>query len=319
MRKSYLSWGALFACNLMWSLQFTCIKLVQDQVGPFSTVFIPMLLATLFMIPFVYKNVRANKQRKLGDLKVFIMLALLGQFPAQVLMTLGTQQSTASNAAIISLTLPIVSVLLAVALLSEKMNRLRWASFIIAILGVGLCSLKDFFSINFTTQFLIGNALIFSGIVGSGFYNTICKKISGDYTEIEMLFYTYIFMVLLLAPLVCHYEPDSLKYIAAFTTNTWIGLTLLTVFHNFLSMILFFKALKNLEAIQVALSNFLIAFFALPIAVIWLHEKLSMMSIVGGLLVLISTLCITVWEYKQNIATQLLGNSFKVNSTVKNV
>jgi drug/metabolite transporter (DMT)-like permease len=271
-----------------------------------------MLLATLFMIPFVYKDARANKKRKLSDLKIFVMLALLGQFPAQVLMTIGTQQSTASNAAIISLTLPIVSVLLAVALLSEKMNRLRWASFIIAIIGVALCSLKDLLSINFSMQFLIGNALIFSGIVGSGFYNTICKKISGDYTEIEMLFYTYIFMVLLLAPMVWHYEPDSLKYISAFTTNTWIGLTLLTVFHNFLSMILFFKALKNLEAIQVALSNFLITFFALPIAAIWLNEKLSIMSVIGGLLVLISTLSITVWEYKQTIAAELATNNNKL-------
>ena len=58
MVKAYFSWGSLFACNLMWSLQFTCIKLVQDQVGAFSTVFIPMLLATLFMIPFVYKDVK---------------------------------------------------------------------------------------------------------------------------------------------------------------------------------------------------------------------------------------------------------------------
>src|SRR5918996_1925678 len=124
IQKNYYSWFALFGCNLMWSLQFTCIKLVQDQVGAFSTVFIPMLLATIFMIPFVYKDVKANKKRKLSDLKIFAVLALLGQFPAQVLMTLGTQQSTASNAGLINLMLPIVSALLAVALLKEKMNTL---------------------------------------------------------------------------------------------------------------------------------------------------------------------------------------------------
>ena len=115
-----------------------------------------------------------------------------------------------------------------------------------------------------------------------------------------MLFYTYIFMVVLLFPFVWYYEGDILRGIPAFTTNTWIGLSLLTVFHNFLSMILFFVALKNLEAIQVALSNFLITFFGLPIAVLFLHERLNRMAIVGGLLVLISTLVITIWEYRQN-------------------
>jgi drug/metabolite transporter (DMT)-like permease len=309
MKKSYISWAALFACNLMWSLQFTCIKLVQDQIGPFSTVFIPMLLAAVFMLPFVYKDVKTNKKRKLSDLKIFVVLALLGQFPAQVLTTIGTQQSTASNAAIISLTLPVVSALLAVVLLKEKMNTLRWISFFIAIVGVVLVSLKDILSVDFSMQFLIGNALIFSGILGSGFYNTMCKKISGDYTEMEMLFYSYIFMIIFLAPLVWHYEGNVLRNVSAFTTSTWTGLSLLTVFHNFLSMILFFKALKNLEAIQVALSNFLIAFFALPIAAIWLNEELSMLAILGGLMVLVSTIIITVWEYKQTSPKKIMNNA----------
>ncbi|MGI8637323.1 MAG: hypothetical protein ACR2KZ_18165, partial [Segetibacter sp.] len=70
---------------------------------------------------------------------------------------------------------------------------------------------------------------------------------------------------------------------------------------------------------QVALSNFLIILFALPIAAIWLHEKLSMRSIIGGLLVLIGTLSITVWEYKQSSAVELVTNNKKVNSTVKNL
>lgn len=301
MMKSYVSWAALFACNLMWSLQFTCIKLIQDQVGPFNTVFIPMLLATLFMLPFVYRDAKANKKRKLGHLKIFAVLALLGQFPAQVLMTIGTQQSTASNAAIISLTLPVFSALLAVVLLREKMNRLRWISFIIAIAGVVLCSLHDILGVNFSMQYIVGNALILSGVLGSGLYNTLCKKIAEDYTEMEMLFYTYIFMVVLLFPFVWHGEREVFRHIPAFTFNTWTGLILLTVFHNFLSMILFFKALKNLEAIQVALSNFLIAFFALPIAVIWLHEKLNLLSVIGGLLVLVSTIVITIREYRQSV------------------
>jgi len=127
------------------------------------------------------------------------------------------------------------------------------------------------------------------------------------YTEIEMLFYSYIFMVIFLLPFVLYTERDTFKNISVFTTNTWTGLVLLTVFHNFLSMILFFTALKKLDAIQVALSNFLITFLGLPIAAIWLHEKLSVVSIGGGALILISTLAITVWEYRQVAAEKRLN------------
>lgn len=120
MNKTTSAWILLLLCNLMWALQFTCIKLVQDQVGAFSTVFLPMSMATIFLVPFVYKDVRANQKRKLSDLKIFVLLAVVGQFPAQVLTTFGTQQSTASNAAIIILSLPILSAVLAYVILDRK-------------------------------------------------------------------------------------------------------------------------------------------------------------------------------------------------------
>jgi drug/metabolite transporter (DMT)-like permease len=77
-------------------------------------------------------------------------------------------------------------------------------------------------------------------------------------------------------------------------------MVLLTLFHNFLSMILFFKALKVLDAIQVALSNYLITFLGLPVAAIWLGETLNNQAIIGGILVLVSTLIITIVDYKLN-------------------
>ncbi|MBS1744665.1 MAG: DMT family transporter [Bacteroidetes bacterium] len=299
MNKRILSWTALLACNFMWSLQFLCIKLVQNQVGALCTVFIPVLIATIFMTPFVLKDMKAQK-KSWKHLRIFALLAIVGQFPAQILMTYGTQFSTASNAGIISLTLPIVSAILAMIFLKEKMTLGRWLCFAIAIIGVIFCSLKDIHNINAGWNFMLGNLLIFSGVAGSAFYNTICKKIANDFTEMEMLFYTYIFLLAILLPLVIFYEGDILTRIPKFSSQTWTGLTLLTVFHNFLSMILFFTALKKLEAIQVALSNFLITFFALPIAAIFLKEKLSGIAIVGGVLVLVSTLLITIIEYKKN-------------------
>ena len=287
----------LFACNLMWSLQFTCIKLTQDQVGPYFTVWAPMLLATLLLAPFAVREFKKGG-KKLKDVLIFIQLAMLGVFPAQVLMTWGTQYSLASNAAILSLCLPVITAVFAFLLLKEKMNKIRWLSFIIAIIGVILCSTGDIKQINFGSKYAVGNILIFLAIVGNAYYNTGIKKIADRYTEIEMVFFTYIVMVVLLTPLVLYYEHDIFARIPSFTRQTWTGMTLLTLFHNFLSMILFFKALKSLDAMQVALSNYLIAFFGLPIAAIWLGETLNSMAIAGGILVLISTIIITVIDHR---------------------
>jgi drug/metabolite transporter (DMT)-like permease len=136
--------------------------------------------------------------------------------------------------------------------------------------------------------------------VGNAYYNVGIKKIAENYSEMELVFFTYVVMVVLLTPLVLYYEPDTFTRIPSFTSQTWIGMSLLTFFHNFLSMILFFKALKILDATQVALSNYLITFLGLPIAAIWLGEKLNMSAVVGGVLVLLSTLIITIVDYRMS-------------------
>jgi drug/metabolite transporter (DMT)-like permease len=313
MRRIIISWVLLFACNLMWSLQFTCIKLTQDQVGPYFTVWAPMLIAVLLLAPFVLRDYK-KEGKKFKDVIIFGQIALLGAFPAQVLMTWGTQYSLASNSAVLTLCLPVITALFAFLLLKEKMNRIRWLSFIIAITGVILISTGDIKQLNFSSKYAIGNLLIFLAIVGNSYYNVGCKKISARYSEIEMVFYTYVVIVLLLTPLVLYYERDIFDRIPDFTLQTWTGMTLLTVFHNFLSMVLFFKALKILDAMQIALSNYLITFFGLPIAAIWLGETLRSQAIAGGILVLASTLMITIADYKMN---QVAAVKLKVKKSLE--
>jgi drug/metabolite transporter (DMT)-like permease len=57
---------------------------------------------------------------------------------------------------------------------------------------------------------------------------------------------------------------------------------------------LFFKVLRYLDATQVALSNYLITFMGLPIAAFVLGETLKTQAIIGGVLVLASTLILTI-------------------------
>jgi drug/metabolite transporter (DMT)-like permease len=285
----------------MWALQFTCIKLVQDQVGSLFTVWGPMTLATVMLYPLVKLEAKSGepKDKRSSDILIFLLLAVVGVFPGQVLITWGTRVSLASNAALLMLTLPVSTAFLAFLFLHEKMTPIRWVSFGLAIIGVVMCSDIDFRTLNFGKGYLYGNVLIFLGTLGSAFYNSYGKKILERYSPTEMLFFTYLAMFVVMTPLTLAQEPRVFANIPHFTVQTWIGLALLTFFHNYLSMVLFLKALKQLDAIQAALSNYLITFFGIPIAAIWLKEKLTSLAIIGGVLILGSTLMITVWENRQ--------------------
>ena len=285
----------------MWALQFTCIKLVQDQVGSLFTVWGPMTLATIMLYPLIRLEAKGAKKtdRRSSDILIFLLLAVVGVFPGQVLITWGTRMSLASNAALLMLTLPVSTAFLAFLFLHEKMTPIRWLSFGLAIIGVVMCSDIDFRTLNFGKGYLYGNVLIFLGTLGSAFYNSYGKKILERYSPTEMLFFTYLAMFVIMTPLTVAQEPGVFANIPHLSLRTWIGLVLLTFFHNYLSMVLFLKALKQLDAIQAALSNYLITFFGIPIAAIWLKEKLTSLAIIGGALILGSTLLITVWENRR--------------------
>jgi drug/metabolite transporter (DMT)-like permease len=286
----------------MWALQFTCVKLVQDQVGSLFTVWGPMTLSTVMLYPLVRaerRHGRGPDRRRWQDVFAYFLMAAVAVFPAQVLVTWGTRMSLASNAALIALSAPISMAIMAVLILGERMSAGRWISFGLAILGVLLCSISDLRHIDFGKGYWAGNLLIFLGTTGSGFYNTYGKKMMERYTPMEMLFYTYLAMFVIMTPLTLAREPDVFRRIPHFTTQTWVGLILLTFFHNFLSMVLFLKALKKLDAIQAALSIYLVTFFGVPIAALWLGERLTLAAIAGGILVLASTLLIMFWEQKR--------------------
>ncbi len=299
-----ISWVLLFSCNLMWALQFTCIKLVQDQAGPLFTVWFPTAISLAVLYPFV----RAERKRNRGTTPlgagkkrpnlflIYLVLCLLGVIPGQLFMTWGTRLTLASNAALLTLTLPVTTAIFAVIFLKEKMTRVRWLSFALALFGVALCSGLDVHSVRFDRTQLLGNLLVFGAILGSSFYNSYGKAALEWHSPMEMLFWTYVGLTALMTPFVVTLERQSFHNLPHFTLTTWAGLTMLMLFHTTLSMILFLKALKSIDAIQAALSNYLIAFFGVPIAAIWLHERITLVEALGGALVLSSTLIITLLE-----------------------
>jgi drug/metabolite transporter (DMT)-like permease len=297
-------WLLLLLCNLIWASQFVMVKLVQEQMGPVFATFFPILLATVLLIPVVRReSARAGDERKpvpRHDIFEFILIGVLGQVVAQLFITWGVRWSLASNAALLALTLPISTAIMAYFLLGERMTRVRWASFALAIVGVIECSGIDWKELNFTSvKFLLGNLMIFASVNGSAFYNAYSKKLLKRYSPLQVLLYSYYAVLAFLAPITVYVEPQGFVHLPHYSGTVWLGLAILALFQYFLSMVLFLNVLTRLDATQAAVSNYLIPFFGVVIAALVLHERPTAFMIVGGVLVLASTLLVTVYEERQ--------------------
>jgi drug/metabolite transporter (DMT)-like permease len=297
-RNRLSDWALLLACNLIWASQFVMVKLVQEQMGPLFAVFFPMAIATLLLIPIERRERHLPVRAR--DVWRFILIGVAGQVMAQLFVTWGTRISLASNAALLSLALPVSTAVMAYFLLGERMTRVRWISFALAIGGVLACSGVDWNALNLSSaRYLPGNLMIFASVCGSAFYNAYSKKLLDRYSPLQVLTYSYYAVIALLFPITLAAEPESFARLPHFSATVWVGLVILAVFQYFLSMVIFLNVLTRLDATQAAVSNYLIPFFGVVLAALILGETLTGFMLAGGILVVVSTLLVTTYEDRQ--------------------
>jgi len=298
-------WLLLLTCNLIWGCQFMIVKIVQREMGQFFATVFPIGLSILLLIPVVRKESQRRTRTALGrmprnDLFSFVMLGLFGQVAVLLFSTWGIRLTLVSDAAVVGLSLPVTTAVMAFFVLAEKMTTLRAAGFALAIAGVLECSGINWRQLNFSNpQFLLGNSMCFVSVLGSAFYNVYGKKLLIRYSPLRIVLYSYYGAFAVLLPITLYLEPQSYRGLLHFSLLVWLGLLFLAVLRNVLALVILLDVLKRLDATVVALSNYLIPFFGVLTAAIFLHERLTKPMIVGGSLVLASTLLMTIYEGRQ--------------------
>lgn len=287
----------LVLTNLIWAGQGTAVKVLEArQWQPISVTFLPFYITTLLLVPLLvwqrYRN--PNRVRPTwNDWWRFVMAGVMGQVLAQLGMTSGIHRSLASNGAVLNLLIPVITAILASAMLHERLSRLRVTCLAIGLVGVLLMSTGDLSQAAFLRRdYLIGNLLILVGCFGSSFYNVYCKGLLERFGEVEILIFSYITASLASLPLLAWAEPFDFQLIRDLDGPGWLAFGFLAVFMYGASMLLFFYVLEHLSVTVASVSLYLVPVFGVLFAVTIVGESLQPLAIVGAAVVLASTVLI---------------------------
>lgn len=287
----------------MWATQVPVIRFIGDRLGPITVAFIPMIASTLIFLPFLWvENKKRNVRFKWrwSELKYFSLSGLIGIFIMQYAYTLGSKLTIAANAGIITLTIPVFVALLASFMLKEKLNIIRLISFVLAIAGVLMTSVSDISGADiFHGKYFIGNMIFLFACLCCAFYNTYCKLlVDKNFTELEILVYSSVIGSIASIPLIIWVEPFHFSEFIHSGSIAVTGILELSVFVYGIPALLFFYVLKRLDVTQAILGTYLLPFFIALMGIVLLNEKISFLMILGGTIIFISTLMVTVYENK---------------------
>jgi drug/metabolite transporter (DMT)-like permease len=260
-----------------------------------------MIISTIIFLPVLWiENKRRGVKMKWRwkDIKYFMLPGLIGVFLMQYLYTLGSKMTLAANAGIITLTIPVIVAIFASILLKEKLNIIRVLSFILAIGGVIMTSVSDISGANFEQGgYLYGNLIFLFACCCCGFYNTYCKLlVDKKFTEVEILVYGSIIGSIASIPLLIWVEPFHFGQFIHSGKVALFGILELSLIVYGISMLLFFYILKRMDVTQAILGTYLLPFFIGLMGILLLHEKITLLMFIGGILILISTLMVTIYE-----------------------
>jgi drug/metabolite transporter (DMT)-like permease len=301
-KSPMLAFAALIAVNAMWAFQFAGARIATQELGAVLVTLVPLAIATLLVLPFsgLSRDIfRIGNRRILLDL---VLLGTLGVLPAQLCVVLGVERTLASNASVLSLTVPVLTALSASIFLHERMTKLRWLSFAIAICGVCLISSRDFRDAQlFQPNYLAGNLLVLASCAGSAFNNSYSRRALSHLSPPKVLVWTFLVADLELLLIEFVFDRGGWKLLWHLAPSVWWSLILIAVFSLGLSMLLYFSVIQAVEVMKAALSVYLLPVFGLLFSSMLLRERITLTLVAGGMLIFFSCFLVTVYEERQRM------------------
>lgn len=295
----------LVAINFMWALKWTLSKVALRQLDPVSITLFPMIGAIVLLLPLLrrklatqpaYFGIVRREALRPANLVRFFFLGAVGQVAANVLTSWGLKYVPATDAALIGLGTPIVNAVLAVVIVGEALTWRLVPGFASALAGVLLMTGVDVHTGAISSwNYIFGVLLFFAAKFGAAFYNAYSKKLLDRFQPAEILFYSYLFVVVGLYPFhVLLEQPMSIRRIAGFHWQTWCCLILLSLLVYGLSMVLFLEVLTRRALAPVSISIYLMTVFGVLISTTTLHEPITARLAGGAALVFFGTILANV-------------------------
>jgi drug/metabolite transporter (DMT)-like permease len=301
-QRPTLAFGALIAVNAMWAFQFAGARIATRELGGVLVTLVPLAVATLLVSPFAklrWDLFRAQNRPVLVDV---FLLGTLGVIPAQLGLVFGVERTLASNASVLALTIPVLTALSASAFLHERMTKLRWLSFAIAILGVCLISIKDIQQARLLRlEYAAGNLLVLASCAGSAFNNSYSRRVLSHLSPAQLLVWSFVVADLELLVLEIVTDRRGWSRLGTLQRDVWWSLILIAIFSLGVSMLLYFAVIQSVEVMRAALSVYLLPVFGLLFSAILLRETVTPNLVVGGILIVIRCFLVTVYEEKQRL------------------
>lgn len=272
---------ALLAAMLLWASSFIGLKIAFRAYDPQFVIFGRMLVASLCFLVVGRRLAQSLHYRK-GDYKLILFMAFCEPCLYFIFEAKAVENTTASQAGVITAILPILVMIAATLFLNEKIGKKSWTGAVLALFGVCWLTWESSPSADAPNP-MLGNFLEFLAMVCATGYTIALKSLTSRYspfflTAVQAFVGTIFYFPLLFFP------ANALP--VTFSAGPAFAIIYLGAFITLGAYGLYNYSLKHVPANKAASYVNLIPIFSVILGWCILGETLNVWQICAGFLIM---------------------------------
>ncbi len=292
--KKWIPPVALLLCCIVWGTTFVAIKKIAHLIDPYLLATLRSLLAVLVLFPILIitnkKNVFFDKQAIKYGLITGIILGGI-----YVIQTLGMQFTSSNHSAFITSSAVIMVPLLLVLTGKQQLNFTQIACIFLIALGLYLLT-----NSNDNQPYNLGDTITFFGAIVCALHIILSGHFVRKTEFLGLIFYQFLFaMIISFFGLLISkgINPSEINFSPLFINNVlYLGF-----FGTLLCFFITVWAQKFVSTITTAMIFSLEPVFTASTSFILLHESLTLIEILGGIVILLGLIAFNFLDSKSGI------------------
>jgi drug/metabolite transporter (DMT)-like permease len=262
-----------------WAGNWVVGRAIHEQIPPLALNFWRWTGSLLLILPVSWLSLREQWPLLVRHWKWVLPMAAIAGAIFQSMVYLGLQSTTALNGALIVALVPVVVVMIAAALLGDRIGARQGLGILLSLVGAVVIIVRGELSVLHALAFNPGDLWILAAVPVWSLYTVLLKRWPAGLDRMSFLAAIALIGVVLQFPFYA-WEWTTGRYMLV-TTESIAAITYTAVFASFLAFVFYNKALERTTPAVAGLFHHLHPAFTALLGMVFLGERMGWYHALG--------------------------------------
>ena len=282
--KDNITYIKLFLVSLFGGSTFIAGRIMAANLPPFTSAFLRFLLASFFLVLFVFKKYGKFPRINFPQFLLIIALGLTGFVGNNFFFFSGLKFITASRASVIVSLNPSLITILSILIFKDKFTKFKFTGIILSLTGAFIVISQGNLKVILQGNIGWGELFILGSVICWSSFSVLGKIIMKDLRPIIAITYACLAATLIL--ILPAYREGVLQNFIQYSLEVWLSIFVLGFLATVFNYTWFYEGIDKIGPSRTGIFINFVPIFATLMAILILHEKLSSSLVIGAIFVI---------------------------------